>query len=161
MRRHNCIEIIGSECVIDSGPRCVGSVCSCGDVNGIIGITHGLFRCFEDLLAIVNQLPGTMRYIEIDQITQCSHVSAYQGGEIVRDLRLEFVEQRRELVIGVREYVTGIGVYNRCTEAFHYVQRALRKCDGVLVALNATAIVPVIEKPHVPTDPRALECTAL
>src|SRR5713101_4145300 len=42
--RHNCIEIIGRECVINSGARCIRSMCSRRHVNGIVGITAGLFR---------------------------------------------------------------------------------------------------------------------
>src|SRR5207302_10623555 len=36
-----------------------------------------------------------------------------------------------------------------------------RKCDRVLVARNAAAVVAVIKEANVASDPRAVECTAL
>src|SRR5437879_3743439 len=102
-----------------------------------------------------------MRVVEGNQISQRSHVCVRERGEVLRDLRLEFIQERCELVIGVREYVTCISVYNSCTEAFHYAQRVLRKRDRLLVARNAAAEVAVIEKAHIASDPRTVERTAL
>src|SRR6266567_7392287 len=102
-----------------------------------------------------------MRFVESDQISQAPHVRVCKRGEILRDLRLEFIKERCDLVSGVREYVTCISVYNSCTEAFHYAQRVLRKRDRLLVARNAAAEVAVIEITNVASDPCAVECAAL
>src|SRR2546428_13320519 len=102
-----------------------------------------------------------MRIVESDQIRQRPHVGVCECPEVRGDLRLEFIQQRCELVTVVREYVTCISVYNSCTEAFHYAQRVLRKRDRLLVARNAAAEVAVIEKPNVASDPRTVERTAL
>src|SRR5438132_12882060 len=102
-----------------------------------------------------------MRIVKSDQISQRPHVGVCECPEVRGDLRLEFIQQRCELVTVVGKHVTCIGVYNSCTEAFHYAQRVLRKRHRVLVARNAAAVVAVIEKANVASDPRALQRAAL
>src|SRR5439155_10997668 len=102
-----------------------------------------------------------MRIVKSDQISQRPHVGVCECPEVRGDLRLEFIQQRCELVTVVREYVTCISVYNGCTEAFHYAQRVLRKRHRILVARNAAAVVAVIEKANVASNPRALKRAAL
>ena len=102
-----------------------------------------------------------MRVVERNQISQRSHVCVRERCEIIRDLRPEFIQQRGELVIGVSEYVTSIGVHDGCTEAFHHAQRVLGKRDRLFIARNAAAVVAVIEKANIASDPRALKRAAL
>ena len=63
-----------------------------------------------------------MRVVEGNQIGEIPHVRICERCEILPDLRLEFIQQRRELVISVREHVACICVHNRRAEAFHYVE---------------------------------------
>src|SRR6266480_2981778 len=102
-----------------------------------------------------------MRKVEGNQISQRVHIGVRERREVVRDLRSKFIQQRSELVIGVSEYVPRINVNDSRTEAFHDVQRVLSKRDRLFVARNAAAVVSVIEKANVASDPRAVERTTL
>ena len=59
------------------------SVCSRGDVIRIGGITHGLFRQFEDLLTVKNQFLPAMRLVERNQVSQRSHVRMRERREVL------------------------------------------------------------------------------
>src|SRR5204863_3396942 len=116
---------------------------------------------YANVIMIVKQVLATRRIVGSDQIRQAADDLVWKSGEILGDLRLEFIWERCELVTVVREYVTCISVYNGCTEAFHYAQRVLRKRHRILVARNAAAVVAVIEKANVASNPRALKRAAL
>src|SRR5438132_2109716 len=132
-----------------------------GDVGGIVRITWELFRQQEYVLVVVGHLLLTMRKVERNQVGQRVHIGVRERREVVRDLRSKFIQQRSELVIGVSEYVPRINVNDSRTEAFHHAQRIFRKRDGQLVALNAAAVVAIIEKAHIASDPRAVERAGL
>src|SRR5262249_47778644 len=150
--RDNRVEIVSRECIVDSGARGVSSMCSRGDVIWIVGITRQLFRCFEDVLTVVNQFLLAMRIVECNQIRQRAHVRVRERGEIVCDLRSEFVQQRGKLVIGVSKHVTCVCIHDGRTEAFHHAQRVLSKGDRRFIAWNPAAVVAVIEKANVASD---------
>ena len=96
-----------------------------------------------------------MRQVKSDQISQRSHVGMGERGKVLRDLHLELKEQRGELVVGVSEDISSIGINNGRPEALHYVQGVLGECDRVFIARIAK--VAVIKKPHVTPDPGAVE----
>ena len=101
-----------------------------------------------------------MRFVERNQIGQCSHVGVCKHAEVIRHLRFEFVKERGKFVISIREHIARIGVDDGCTEALHYIEGVVGKCDRLLVAWNAAAVVAVIEEANVATDPRSLKCPA-
>src|SRR5207249_10325605 len=99
-----------------------------------------------------------MRVVERNQVGQRSHLCVRERGEVVRDLRSKFIQQRCELVAAVSEYVPRINVNDSRPEAFHHAERMFRKRDGQLITRNATAVVAVIEKAHIASDHCAIEC---
>src|SRR5438552_16936427 len=102
-----------------------------------------------------------MRVVERNQVGQRVHIGVRERGEVVRDLRSKFIQQRCELVAVVSEYVPRINVNDSRTEAFHHAQRIFRKRDGQLVTRNAAAVVAVIEKAHIASDHYAIECVRI
>src|SRR5213076_1284367 len=102
-----------------------------------------------------------MRVVERNQVSQRAHVRVRERGEVVRDLRSKFIQQRFELVAGVSEYVPRINVNDSRTQAFHHTQRIFRKRDSQLIARNAAAVVAVIEKAHIASDARPIERAGL
>jgi hypothetical protein len=102
-----------------------------------------------------------MRVVESNQVSQSSHVCVRERCEIIRNLGPEFIQQCGKLVIGVSEHVTSIGIHNSGAKAFHHSQRVLRKRNRLFVARDPAAIIAVIEKANIASDPRALERPAL
>src|SRR5262245_39706925 len=102
-----------------------------------------------------------MRVIEGDEVGQRAHVRVRKRREVVRDLRSKFKQQRCKLVACISEHVPGINVNDSRTEAFHYVQRVLRKRDRQFVARNSASEVAVIEKAHIASDHCAIECVRI
>src|SRR6267143_21214 len=119
-----------------------------------------LFCEFKDLLAVVRHLLPAMHVVESDQVGQRSHVRVSKRCEVLCDLRLKFIQQRSELVVGIFEYVTCIAVDDGCTQAFHHFQCVLCKTYRRLIARNAAPVVTIIEIAKVASDPRALQCAA-
>ena len=72
----------------------------------------------------------TMRIVERDEIGQSAHCCVRERGEVIRDLRPEFIQQRGEFVTVIGEHVTRVDVHDPGTEALHYAQRVICKCDG-------------------------------
>ena len=125
MWRDNCIEVVANEGTINSLARCVAGVRSRRNVLGIVRIPGGLYRQLKDLLTVIDQLLLTMRKIERDQIGQVPHVRVGERYQVVVDLRLELIQQRSELIIGIGEHVACICVNDGRTKAFHHVERMI------------------------------------
>ena len=125
----NRIEIIGGECVIDSPARSILGVRSRGNINGDCWDSPWSVRQLRRPPDRSKPTPAGNALVEIDQVSQRSHVCVTERCEVVRDLRFEFIQQRGELVIGICEYVTRIGIHDGRTQAFHHIQRVLRKRD--------------------------------
>src|SRR5437899_9793562 len=102
-----------------------------------------------------------MRKVEGNQVGQRLHIGVRERRKVVGDLRLEFIQQRSALVIGISEYVPRINVNDSRTQAFHHAQRIFRKRDGQLIAWNSAAVVAVIEKAHIASDHCAIECVRI
>src|SRR5438270_2083157 len=77
--------------------------------------------------------------------------------KIIRDLCPELVEQRSEFITVVGEHVACVSRHDCRAEALHDGQRVLRKRDRQFVARDAAAVIAVIKKARIPSDPRALE----
>src|SRR2546430_3958470 len=81
-----------------------------------------------------------MRVVERNQVGQRSHLCVRERGEVVRDLRSKFIQQRCELVAAVSENVPRINVNDSRPEAFHHAQRIVRKRDGQLIDRKSTRL---------------------
>src|SRR6516165_10671259 len=103
-----------------------------------------------------------MRIVERDEIGKREHCCVRERGEVIGNLRPEFVKQGGELVVAVILNGAAICMDNRRSETRHYIERVIGEGDRLFVPRNAAAVERVIiEKAIVATDAFALQRAAL
>ena len=159
VRRDDRIEIVDDKYSSIPERAVVASMRSRGHVNGIVRITLGLFRRFEYLLTVVNHL-----------LRQCALLNAIRSANVRMFVCVSVA--RYSAICALNSYSSAVNsssVYANtspvsCPRQSHrdfpsrpaLVPQTLRP----LIARNPASVVAVIEKAHIASDPRALECAA-